>query len=534
MPSTVDLNTDVLATLQPSAPFGAMPGLAADKFPDAPFLTDGVWPIADRTVSTAAELAGVVEDFADRLWAAGVRAGDVIAVVQRNHVEVEAAMCAIGKIGALPALLHPSMDPGEMLECLARLGTAHVLVDTVGLGHLNGVENALRSLAARVICWSETDKDWVVPAVERGHHVARPRRDDEWFVITHSSGTTGTPKLAAHSTRSLFGMVAPNVMIMRAQYDHHDLSAKHLSWVHARTIAGMLATLETGTPALAITDPRPAHVKDVLLRHRPTALETHPNIFIQWEVLADDPDRPLASVERFVSTFDAMHPRTVRTLLAGSDKPGAHYLQAYGQTESGPVTLGIIGRDQAPTYSPRNVGYTGPGYEARVVGPAGDPLPVGEIGHLQTRSRGRMRGYVGAEGPMIADDEWWPMGDVGRLLPDGAVELLDRVIDHIDGTDSLLEVEDTLLDRLPELVELVLVRTREGGGLVAIACPRAGSDCSAERFDKAVAELGIREPIPVRFWDWEALPLTGSYKVRRGVLRRRLAAWAAAVGQEKS
>jgi hypothetical protein len=85
MPSTADLNTDVLATQQPSAPFGAMPGLAVDKCPDAPFLSDAPWPIAGRTVSTAGELAGVVDDFADLLWAAGVRACDVIAVVQRNH-----------------------------------------------------------------------------------------------------------------------------------------------------------------------------------------------------------------------------------------------------------------------------------------------------------------------------------------------------------------------------------------------------------------------------------------------------------------
>jgi acyl-coenzyme A synthetase/AMP-(fatty) acid ligase len=533
MPTTADLDIDQLAKLTPSASFGAMPGLAAERHPDAPFLADTPWPIVGRQVSTVAEFAAVVDEFADRLWAAGVRAGDLVAVVQRNHVEVEAAMCALGKLGALPALLHPAMDPGEMLECMAKLDTPHVLVDSHGLEHLSGVSRALRSLASRVISWSESELDWVVPAVERKSHSANPRGDDEWFVITHSSGTTGTPKLAAHSTRSLFGMVAPNVLIMRGQYSKADLSARHLSWVHARTVAGMLATLETGTPALAITDPRTDHVKQVLLQHRPTALETHPNVFIQWEGLAHDPDRPLASVERFVSTFDAMHPRTVRTLLAGSDQPGAHYLQAYGQTESGPVTLGIIGRDQAQTYSPRNVGYTGPGYEARVVDAAGKVLAAGEIGHLETRSRGRMRGYVGEGTEMIAEDEWWPMGDAGRMSSDGSVELLDRIVDQVDGTDSLLAVEDALLDRLPELAELVIVRPVSGGDMIAVACPRAGSEVSAELFAKVQAGLGIEEKIQVRFWDWEALPLTGSYKVRRAILRRRLAG-ALAIGTEKA
>ena len=228
MPTTVDLDVDLLATLRPSAPFGSMPELAATKDPDAPFLSDTAWPIADRAVSTAAEFCTVVDDLADRLWAAGVRGGDVIAVVQLNHVEVEAVMCAIGKLGALPALLHSAMDPGEMLECLARLETPHVLVDRHGLAHLGGVRTAMRSLAKRVICWSETDLDWVVPAVDSARHVASPRGEDEWFVITHTSGTTGTPKLAAHSTRSLFGMVAPNVMIMRSQYSKAEIGRAHV------------------------------------------------------------------------------------------------------------------------------------------------------------------------------------------------------------------------------------------------------------------------------------------------------------------
>ena len=54
-------------------------------------------------------------------WAAGIRRGDVVAVVQRNHIEVEGIMCALGRIGALPALLSSAMEVGELLDCFARL-----------------------------------------------------------------------------------------------------------------------------------------------------------------------------------------------------------------------------------------------------------------------------------------------------------------------------------------------------------------------------------------------------------------------------
>lgn len=128
-------------------------------------------------------------------------------------------------------------------------------------------------------------------------------------------------------------------------------------------------------PALAIADPDPANVKRLMLEHRPTSLETHPNVYIQWESLATDPDRPFQHVERFISTFDAMHPRTVRALLGASEHPDAHYFQAYGQTESGPICLRIVTREESADYSPRNVGHPGGGMEVRIVDEKGAPSP---------------------------------------------------------------------------------------------------------------------------------------------------------------
>lgn len=519
MPDVSALAIDVLP--QPSVPLGVLPEHAAEHFGDSAFLSDIPWRTYTGQVTTFAEFAGAVRDLADRLHAAGVRRGDVVAVIQRNHIEVEGTMFALGRLGALPVLLSSAMEVGELLESVAKLDRPKVLVDAFGIGRLGDSRHALAALATQVLCWSEDRPEWTVPLTDRQDHVADPRGEDDWFVVTHSSGTTGGPKLAAHSTRSLFGMVAPMIVILRTQYGSGDLNAKHLSFVHARTCAGTLASLETGVPMVSLADPSPANVKRVLRELPVTSLETHPNVFIQWESLAADPDRPLAKVQRFISTFDAMHPRTVRTLMGASDRPDVHYLQAYGQTESGPVCLRIITRDEMAGYSPRNVGYSGGAIRIRVVDEHGVEVPQGEPGHIETLSPGRMRGYVGGP-PMIPDDEWWPMGDIGRFAADGSLELLDRVVEHVPGTDSLLEKEDQLLDRLPELVELVLVKSTDGTEVFAVACPRDGTVPSVERFQDAAEEVGLGR-IPVRFWEWEALPITGSYKVRRGVLRQRLA-----------
>jgi acyl-coenzyme A synthetase/AMP-(fatty) acid ligase len=179
----------------------------------------------------------------------------------------------------------------------------------------------------------------------------------------------------------------------------------------------------------------------------------------------------------------------------------------------------MVTRAEVETYRPRNVGYPVDGAQVRVVDESGDVLQTGRLGRIESKSPGHFRGYVGEEPANSAS--WWPMGDLGRMKPDGSLELLDRIIDHAQDTDSLLEKEDVLLELLPELLELVLVSSVGDAELVAVACPRDGIVLDAERFRAAAAAAGL-DKVPLHVWRFEDLPLTGSYKVRRGVLRERL------------
>lgn len=516
-----------------TAPLGELPELAAAKHGDTRFLSDLPWTSYGRPVSDIAGFAAAVLDYSDRFWAAGVRAGDVVAVVQRNHIEVQALACGLCRIGALPVLLSVGIEPAELVECMTRLDTPYVVIDAVAAGRLAGQRHAVAGLARRVLyltpgCGQDTataDVSWAAPTGERAAHEPRPRGDDEWAVVTHTSGTTDVPKLAAHSTRSLYGVVATQIqaqMLVSREYGDVALSAKHLSFVHARSCSIVLAFLEVATPILAISDPRPEAVRQLLLGRRADSIETHPNIFIQWEEIAAHPSRPFGPVRRFMSTFDAIHPRTVRAMLGGSDHPDAYYIQAYGQTETGAVTLRQVGRAEVATYRPRDLGHPVPNAQVRVVDTSGEPVPPGQSGLIESWTPGRFRGYVGRP-PVPVDERWWPMGDIGRLAQDGTLELLDRIVDHAEGTDSILEIEDGLLESLTELIELVLLKDVGSSELVAVACPRDDGGFDLGRFGDAVARTPLGS-VPVYVMPWESLPVTGSYKVRRPALRALLAA----------
>ena len=510
----------------PAGTLGELPDLAADKHGDTAFLCDQPWRGYGAPVVDVAGFARAVHDYADRFWAAGIRAGDTVVVVQRNHIEVQALACALNRVGALPVLLSVGIEPDEIVECTARLEQPYLAVDAAGAARLAGQATALQAVTKRILFLTEggspaapaPEPSWAAPTGDRQTHKASPRGAGDWAVITHTSGTTSVPKLAAHSTDSLYGVVRSQIAASR-HFGQVGLSAKHLSFVHARTASIVLAFLEVAMPILAVCDASPEHVRDLMLEHKPDSVETHPNVFIRWEPVAAHPSRPFSTVTRFLSTFDAIHPRTVKALLAGSDRPGANYIQAYGQTETGGVTARLVARDEAAAYTPRNVGFPIEGSAVRVVGEDGEPVAQGQPGAIQSKTMGRFRGYIGAETPV--DDEWWPMGDIGRINADGSLELLDRLVDHAEGTDSFLEIEDSVLDQLPELIELVMLKSVGGHDVVAVACPREGEDLDPERLLAALRSTSLGE-VPAYVMDFSALPLTGSYKVRRLLLRARL------------
>jgi hypothetical protein len=47
---------------------------------------------------------------------------------------------------------------------------------------------------------------------------------------------------------------------------------------------------------LMLSEPQPPVVGELLAEHRPTIVETLPNIYLRWESLAGDPARPFSNV----------------------------------------------------------------------------------------------------------------------------------------------------------------------------------------------------------------------------------------------
>lgn len=460
------------------------------------------------------------------LHALRVRPGERVTIVKRNNLDILALVCACARVGAVAAPINALQDPETLGALLERLGPAALIADQATVMALRSAGTADTGLARHVVVVDGAPEGTVSLDSLRGGVVPEPvpRSVDDPLVITHTSGTTGVPKLTVHSGRSLFLHARYQMWLCRL-LRIREMAAVCVAFPHIRASGGIVTALSLGLPLLALTDPDPRSVAALLAAQRPVLLETYPNNWLLWEQLAADPAEPFASIRVFIGTFDATHPRTVRTLLGASRRRGAVYLQGYGQSEIGPATVRFYTRRfRGSQQHSRCVGTPMPGLtRIRIVDPqSGRPVGRGRAGLVELATRGKLVTYLREQERWEAASSgpWWRTGDVGFLSRWGCLHLLDRTADAIPGIPSTLQVEDRILERLPMLTEIVVVGSPEGPP-VPVICTRDDLPLDRAQWDAAVGDMpGLAQPVQYR---WGDIPRTATSKVRRFVLARSLA-----------
>jgi acyl-coenzyme A synthetase/AMP-(fatty) acid ligase len=490
------------------------------------------------THHTVASLALLVRDWAGRLAAAGAGRGDRVAIVKDNHWDYDLLACAAVRIGAVPAQLSGHL-PGETLEALLHRLDPALLVTTAGLlARTRGEGADLPGLATATLTVDAPAPGVLGPDDVRGHDAPPPRRrhDDQPLVINHTSGTTGVPKLVVHSTRTIIRKLArfetfryPVVGLRRS-----DTLANASAYAHGRTFCWTASALCLAPRKIVIlTGHDPDRADPVLRAHPPTVIEALPAAFVRLQPLTERLDTPFRQVRTYVSTYDAVHPPTVRAYLAASRQPRPVWMQGWGQTETGPLTFRFLTRRAVraglPRPTTRNLGRPVPvKTRLRVVDPGTfAPLPRGRAGLVLARTAACALDYVGERDRYTAkwSGTWWNTGDIGVLGRGGSVRLLDREVDHGAGL-SCLETEDLLEDRLPEAVECVVLARRSGPPLPVVVTH--DGTLAADGWKRAVEGLPpLAEPAVL---SWDAVPRTGTGKVRRTELARMLTGHAGTCG----
>lgn len=478
----------------------------------------------------AAALASLVQEASGWLHAAGARKGDRIAVVKRNHFDMVLLAAAAARIGATAATISGANYPEHLAEMLKRLDPAVTLVTSQVLERAEQAGVDLTSYGTTVLIDGGAEGPGAgLPTVDGLRGSAAPaldlRADSELMMITHTSGTTNTPKLVAHTADSCRAGTRLELLPMPlAVNGPKDVCLSSISFAHSRAYAWATAQLRWAPKALVIASSHEVEdVERVLDRARPTTIEATPNVFQRWVPLVRRRPELFAQVRYYMNTFDLMHPSIARPFVNASKRRFVLWGHSWGQSEVGPMagfgyTRGQINRRAAAGGNMNMMGNPWPGLVAvKAADPeTGEPVRRGQVGVLFAKAKSICVDYVGETDRYTEKwrGSWWNTGDVGYKDALGRIHFVDRAVDAIPG-GSATELESELLDRIENAVEVILLTRGDRAPVPVISLD--GPDLGAEEWAEATRGLAPMEA-PV-FIPWERLPRTSTWKVRRKELR---------------
>ncbi|MFV8131390.1 non-ribosomal peptide synthetase [Streptomyces syringium] len=469
----------------------------AAKDPTAVAVRDG-----DRT-ATYGTLWSAAVGTAARLTAAGVRPGDVVALLLPRGAALAASVFGTWLAGAA----YLPLDPNHPAERLAyQLDDAGARTVIAGAG-ITAPEGRATVPAA----------DWEnVPDAPVDVAAAAAAEPDALAYVIYTSGSTGKPKGIPIRHRSLVNHIV----------DYADRfgvagSTRPTGWLS--TYSFDTSSLELMMPLLhgghTVVIPDEARTDGGLLA---AAVAAHDIGLLQatpttWRLVARDAAETLAG-RTILTGGEPLPAELAATLLAA----GAELWNVYGPTES--TIWATAGRMSADRGGRVDVGSPIANTRIFIADPHGRPLPVGLRGELCVAGTGVASGYHGrpeltAErfGENAEYGRFHRSGDVACWRPDGRIDLFGRVDRQVKlrgNRIELAEVEAVLLAHPDvEAAAVVVVGDPSADGSLAAFVRMPGRpEAAAELWEHARGQLP-RSVVPHQFIAVDTFPRTGSDKV---------------------
>ena len=487
---------------------------------------------------TFAELHDLVERLGSGL-AGVVRPGERVAVISDNRPEYVAALYAVPRAGGVLVMGNTRHTPGELADMLRSCSASVVVATGEQLARLAPVAHELPDVRR----WFGLDAidpvdPSTVPAgatpladlVASDIAPAHPADDHDTAWLIHTSGTTGRPKGAMLTHRSLVSAVLNTTMARPIAADDVYLFPVPLFHVAAYNVVHHHLRRR---PVVLLPRFDAVEVMRSIEVERVTSISLAPTMV---SMLLDHRERDrfdLSTLRQIGYGAAAMPLDLLRRTL--TELPDVGLAQGYGMTElsGNAVFLGPEEHRRAAAGEPELLSAAGrpaPLVALRIVDDHDAEVTPGESGEILVRGDQVCAGYWEDAGATASSriGDWFRTGDIGRIDERGFLSIVDRKKDLIiTGGENVSsrEVEDVVSEH-PGVaaVAAVGVPDERWGERVCVAVVwRAGGDVAADDLiawtDGRLA--GFKRPRTVV--TVEELPVNASGKVEKRRVRELVA-----------
>ncbi len=476
---------------------------------------------------TWSQLARRVRQVAGALRAAGIGAGDRVAVLDLNHPSCVELTLACARIGAANAVVNFRLAPPEIAHVINDARARILFVGPELAGVADGIGTAVPTVERTILVGGARDEyeGWL-GASEPDHDV-HPAAPGDCFVQLYTSGTTGFPK-GAMLTHAGMAAHAANVA---ADFDIDAGSVVQVAMplFHVGGTSYALLAIACGARIEMMRTPDPAAILDMFERERITHTFLVPALLAAMAQVPGAAERDCSALRGLSYGASPMPLPVMRASLELF--PGVLH-QVYGMTEASGVVSSLGPADHAdPAVAHRRISAGTPihGVEIEVRDPAtGAPVPAGASGEIWVRTDQLMGGYWGmpeATAATLTPDGWLRTGDGGHLDADGYVYVTDRIKDMIiSGGENIYPAEiERVLAEHPTVGDVAVIgvpdeRWGEAPRAVVVAAPGAVVDPDALLAHCRAHLAGFKCPRSVDVVD--DLPRNATGKILKTDLRR--------------
>ncbi len=478
------------------------------RFPDRTAIIDELGSV------TFGELERSTNAIAHRWHALGLRAGDGVAVLARNHRGLLYAVFAAGKLGCRIIMLNTDFAGPQIREVVGREGVDLLVADEEYVGLLDG----LSPRRGVVRAWAETPGDDTLEALAAGRNTELPPQPSQHAkIVMLTSGTTGTPKGAPRPEPR--GLTAVAALIGPVPFRSGGVTEMCAPMFHSLGFAYALLMVALGSPIVLRRRFDPVATLESIERNHSTGMVLIPVMLQRMVDLGDE-----AFASRDLSSLRAM-------LLSGSQLGGDLATRAlelfgpvvhnfYGSTEVGYVT---IATPEDLVVAPTTVGKPCLGTLIRLFDENSQEVPRGGSGRVFVRNAIPFDGYTSG-GHKEFIDGFMSSGDVGHFDEDGRLFIDGRDDEMlVSGGENIFprEVEE-VLEHHPDVAMVACIDVPDehyGQRLRAFVVRRQGSSVTEDDLRAYVKENLARFKVPRDVVFLDELPRNATGKVLKRELR---------------
>jgi fatty-acyl-CoA synthase len=496
--------------------FGMLPSMNARRTPHRAACIDEDGEFSYKELDEAAHAV------ANGLLDMGVRGGDGVALLARNHRWFLIANFGAARVGARIILLNSEFSGPQIKEVSEREGAKVIIYDDEYTKAVSKAEPKLGKLRAL-----GTNPDADEPSgstdetleelIARSSKEPAPKAGKHASIIILTSGTTGTPKGANRSTPPTLAPVGG--ILSHVPFKAGEVTSLPSPMFHALGYLHGTLALFLGSTLLLRRKFKPPLVLEDIEKHKATAMVVVPVML----------SRILDAVEKMDKKPDLS---SLKVVFVSGSQLGAE-LASRALKDLGPVIYNMYGSTEiafatiaGPKDLERNAATVGPvvkGVKVKIFDDNGKELPQGEVGRIFVGNAFPFEGYTGGGNKQIIDG-LLSSGDVGYFDEHGLLYVSGRDDEMIvSGGENVFpaEVED-LISGHPEVIEATAIGVEDkewGHRLRAFVVKKQDASLDEDTVKHYVRDHLARYKVPREVVFLDELPRNPTGKILKRELR---------------